>query len=145
MFRSFIKTLRTIMSTTFPIEDNTIVINFIDLSDQFFVSVIVKLSIKCFGYRIDWITWALIDQDLSSLLCFLLYRWEKTVISTILLESHNYGNSFLVGIIRLYVQPLDGIVVISRCWCFAVLLTIVTLVVLLIWVLGLLGLRLLFW
>ncbi len=112
------------MSTTFPIEYNTIRINFINLSDQLFECIICILLIESVIDLFNGVWWTLINQNFSSLLSFLLNRGEERIISAMLLEGYNDSYSLFICIVRLCIKSTNFLWIgwITIVWILIILL-----------------------
>ena len=95
------------MSTTFPIKDNTIRIDFIDLSNELLIGRWCIGAIESFRDLLERITWTLINYNFCALLSFLLNGGEQVIIGPRLLECNNNSDSLLFIIIRFLIQSLN--------------------------------------
>ena len=112
------------MSTTFPIKDNTIRIDFINLSNELLIGRWCIWAIESFRDLLERITWTLINYNFCALLSFLLNGGEQVIIGPRLLECNNNSDSLLFIIIRFLIQSLNCmflIVGVSIIWLLIVL------------------------
>ena len=89
------------MPTTFPIEDNTVRIDFVDFSDELLVSVIGKFLTESVIDGIDGVCWALVDKDFGTFFGLLLDRGKESIVGSRLWEGDNDGDGLFLCIVGL--------------------------------------------
>ncbi len=120
---SLCKVLSAIMSTTFPVEDNTIRIDFVYLSNELFSDIIGEFSIESIVNLVNGICRALINEDLGAFFGLLLNAGKESVISSTFLERDDNCDCFLLVVIWLDIEPSNFLCVLVRCIRILVLTT----------------------
>ena len=102
------------MATAFPIKNNTIRINFVDLCDQLFVSIIDVLLIEGIVDGINRVWWALINKNLGALFCLLLNRSKECIVSSMFRKCDYDSYSLFLCIVGFDVE--SGYALVAFTW-----------------------------